>query len=222
MHVESERILKSIVATQNVEQIDKLWGHLLSNAPYHVAYLAFINADTGEILDNTFMLSGKDVPMSFSVEFTGLSESDYCYTDSTIFAAVMDAYNEFPATSVPYGRDSVHYGVAVNAVGNRIAQNTRRGVGKHIIEGFVLYKGDDDLEVPPTLWKVIAMYFATLPYPEIRHYYTIAKDQYIDRHLFPKPNVDGGLIVSEAVIDGVTRYALFKHPNFESYGFKIT
>ncbi len=213
--------LKQIVATQDVEQVDKAWGaSYLSDAPYHVAYLTYVKMGTEEPLLDLTDLDVEKTPVSLSVKLAPMSEDDYSYTEDTIRDAVMDAYDDFPERAIPDDGENRNQ-VAIYRAGNDIARNTCRGVGKNFLDGFVIYKGNMDHEVPPTLWEVVKLFLLTLFRPDLRFHYTIARKRYRDRANYPKPNVDAGVIVSEAIINGVSRFALFKHPKFESYGFKL-
>ena len=213
--------LKTIVATQTVEQIKNLWGEeYLTDAPYHGAYLTYVEMTSEkEIVDFT-KIDHEKTPVSLSMKFIPFWEGDYRYTEDNIRDAVMETYNYLPERRIPI-MSADHHQVEIYRAGNDIARNTRRGAGTDFLDGFVIYKSGMDHEEAPTLWEVVKLFFTTLPYPEIRFYYTIARNRYRDRANYPRPNVDAGVIVSEAIINGVVKYALFKHPKFESYGFKL-
>ena len=209
--------LNEIVALQEVDKVHKIWDEDWAIPEYAVAYLEYIDSDTKKPL-NDLGVTGSS-KFSLTVSWAELKVTDYMYTEDTIESAVMGAYNELPEFVVP--AQSNNKKVVKDVAANHVARNTRRGAGKEIIDGFIIYKGKGNTDKPPTIWELIHLNILTITKPKIRYLYTIAKNQYKDRKNYPRPNVDAGLIVSKAVIEGEIKYALFKHPMFEHYGFKL-
>jgi hypothetical protein len=210
--------LNEIVVVQEVDKVHKIWDEDWDIPEYAVAYLEYIDRDTKKSL-NDLSASATGSMFSLTISRAELKVTDYMYTEDTIESAVMEAYNELPEFVVP--AQSKNKEVVKHVAANHVARNTRRGAGKEIIDGFIIYKGKGNTDKPPTIWELIHLNILTITKPKIRYLYTIAKNQYKDRKNYPRPNVDGGLIVSKAVIEGEIKYALFKHPMFEHYGFKL-
>lgn len=69
--------------------------------------------------------------------------------------------------------------------------------------------------IPYLIWSEKSRWLINFKYREYIKYKNYLKNGIIYN------NVDAGLIVSRKKINGENRYAVFKHPLFENYGFKL-